>query len=981
MSTVTQRIPNFLGGISQQPDYLKFPGQLVDSLNTYPDYALGLLKRPGGKFVSELYGANTSGRWFSILRDTVEKYVAQYADNRFRVWSLLDGSPRAVDMSTTTGVPGTCNLATLKTKLSDYNTAVALRKTRLDSLNVAQASYAEALEGQASTLDSVFVVSTDYPVGDVTQSVTTGIVYDSSNALPYLIKEAGTVVGLYASTGAFPSGYALGNERSDEYPLISSQGLRVYELNKTTAASHTAGQLATALSAMNAAQTNYDNAVTDEATKKAAYDTQVANCNITTVPSNAYLKDAASDDIELLTLNDYTFVLNKKKVPAMKATLSSGIPYQAFVVVSVVAYNANYTIRLNSTDYTKTTPQDVTGGVTDAASIASSLATSINGSGGFTAVSVGPGVYISHASSFTIQTKGSAAENGLFAFLDQVGNIGRLPVQCKNGYKVKVVNSADVDQDDMWVEFATTNGQTYGPGVWEESIAPGIEYIIDELTMPHQLVRQADGSFKYEPVVWEDRLVGDDDTNPIPSFMENGVPINNIFFFRNRLGFICGDTVFLSKAGAYFDLFAGTAQTVADDDPIDVIASSTKPVELSHVLTTAVGLMLFSQSEQFLLSTEATDILSPRTAVINKVSSYESDSSIIPASLGTSVVFVSKTKLWSKVFEAAGITVDRPLAVNETTTTVSEFIPSTVNHLIASPSLSLLSIGQRGSNKVYQYRYFTQGDERKASTWYRWELTGTLLDQFFDINTYHAVVVNGTKVSISSYDLTQASDTGYLTLPTGERTDVCLDLFTTNPYRSYNSGTDQTTVYLPYSHVSGKTLSVVNLGSLIGSVGALNSQSVGAVIYPTVQGSTGSNYVVLDGDYRGRDIILGYLYTMQVELPKFYVGKTTDSSYVSDTRSDLIIHRIKVSTGLGGPVSYLINITGREDWTDVVNVTLPSTYVLNNVNLSAEGTHVVPIYQRNRNTKVKIIGDTPFPVTLLKLSWEGKYNNKFYKQI
>ena len=89
MSTITQRTPNFLLGISQQPDNRKFPGQLKDAVNAYPNYALGLLKRPGGQYVTELDGASSSGKWFSILRDAQEKYVAQYDDNTFRVWSLL----------------------------------------------------------------------------------------------------------------------------------------------------------------------------------------------------------------------------------------------------------------------------------------------------------------------------------------------------------------------------------------------------------------------------------------------------------------------------------------------------------------------------------------------------------------------------------------------------------------------------------------------------------------------------------------------------------------------------------------------------------------------------------------------------------------------------------------------------------------------------------------------------------------------------
>jgi hypothetical protein len=30
---------------------------------------------------------------------------------------------------------------------------------------------------------------------------------------------------------------------------------------------------------------------------------------------------------------------------------------------------------------------------------------------------------------------------------------------------------------------------------------------------------------------------------------------------------------------------------------------------------------------------------------------------------------------------------------------------------------------------------------------------------------------------------------------------------------------------------------------------------------------------------------------------------------------------------------------------------------------------------------VTILGDTPFPVSILGLTWEGRYNNKFYKRV
>jgi hypothetical protein len=90
------------------------------------------------------------------------------------------------------------------------------------------------------------------------------------------------------------------------------------------------------------------------------------------------------------------------------------------------------------------------------------------------------------------------------------------------------------------------------------------------------------------------------------------------------------------------------------------------------------------------------------------------------------------------------------------------------------------------------------------------------------------------------------------------------------------------------------------------------------------------------------------------------------------------LHRIKVSTGLSGPIKYKVAITGKDTWNEVINVTMPYTYVLNNVNLSASATHDVPIYQRNENLKINIIGDTPFPISLLNIVWEGNYNRRFY---
>jgi hypothetical protein len=84
MASVTQRVPNYLGGVSKQPDDKKFPGQVREALNAYPDPTFGLQKRPGLKFLTILKDGSSNAydnndldtaKWFYIHRDNDEKYV------------------------------------------------------------------------------------------------------------------------------------------------------------------------------------------------------------------------------------------------------------------------------------------------------------------------------------------------------------------------------------------------------------------------------------------------------------------------------------------------------------------------------------------------------------------------------------------------------------------------------------------------------------------------------------------------------------------------------------------------------------------------------------------------------------------------------------------------------------------------------------------------------------------------------------------
>ena len=1310
MSSISQSIPNLLLGISQQPDNRKRPGQVKDALNVFPDFALGMLKRPGGAYVSTLLSAQNKGKYFPILRDPVNRYVAQFDDTngQFRVWGLSDGIQRAVDMGANTGQPAACNVTgngpewssdltashpggsvqnltngfdgdantfctgsltntaitlafnssvdiqyttleiytnsgvsnivynsqttitnnvagwytihivsdgtgtlasqnltisantggnvgfsalridgwkILKDNDTDWNLAKAV--TNLQEKTTAKETAAANLLSKTATLADVrdnldsktySFFKTDFrkqvnPIenefgehrrehlvsgvlvredgttiykkddveltgaanyvevetigNDLQNGIYSGYaVTNSANSAAsgleiYFIVSGGQVaantvaitqngtgyyhgdiltltIGTTSGSAVQPTfkvgGIEKGTERTDQhpalasgilrtdaYPVVNSTGQKVYELVEHAAPTKTTADENIAVSNYQSAAISDAGAADDLFYAKRFHRFFQNQCNISslyTLQNDTYLKGAGVDDLELVTFNDYTIVVNKKKVVAMTTDKSPVAQKKGIVVISIAANSTTYTVKLTPAGGSEIDFSHPSGTGASPSGIATGLATLIDANSNFTATSSGPTVIIESAASpavdFSIATEGGDQVESLFGFTNEINNITNLPVHCEHNYVVKVNNSQSTTLDDMFVKFTLSSGTSgSGVGQWNETIAPDTELRFDPLTMPHQLVNNADGTFTFGPISWIDRLVGDDDTNPLPSFV--GHTISNAFFYRNRLGFTSDQNVVLSAAGDVFNFFVESARVASDADPIDISAEGKQPAFLKYVNPTSVGLVLYSDNEQFLLATDS-DVLTPSSAKVNRLSAYECDAQLDSVSLGTSQAFVSKTPLYTRVFELSDISNDRPPLMSDITDTIPELMPKSLNSFVASPSMSMVSLAETNKSDIYQYRFLTgERDERVLNSWYRWRVNGTLLSQFFDASTFFTVtcsnapegsantnkggvasvvlsstttafptssLVNVTitttgggsgiagqvgtdssgnvtsliisaagtgyqildlltitetdggespgvatavvgslnhEIIVQSFDMGQSSEQGFLTLQSGEKTDVCLDLSTVNPPRSYLSSTQQTFLSLPYLGVQGGDLRVVVLDSVVNASSSIADQQ-GSVYTPTVVNSNGDYGVYIDGDITLRNIVIGYNYNMEIELPKLYRYRIENQNVVNDDVSSLVLHRLKFKTGLSGPVDYKVTIEGVPEWDNVASVTRPSTYTLNSVNMQPSATHVVPVFQRNENLAVKIVGNTPFPVSLLGLDWEGKFNQRFYRR-
>jgi hypothetical protein len=687
----------------------------------------------------------------------------------------------------------------------------------------------------------------------------------------------------------------------------------------------------------------------------------------------AYLTGTAKTDYSTLSVNDYTFITNKTVTVAAQATPAAPIRNKAFVRITALIYNSNYNVVVDGVAKTYTSPVDATAGVLTVTQVAAGLVAQLNTIAGVTATAIGSGVHISKTAAFSISVSGGNTGDALTVMQDTVSNISLLPLQCAHGYRTKVVNTAAADEDDYYVTFQANNGVS-GAGVWQESLSPSVSPGFTAASMPHQLRNLGGGVFELGPVAWENRLVGDDLTNPQPSFVTK--KINSMFFFRNRLGVLSGNNIILSQAGDFFNFGAQTALSVTDSDPIDESVPTTRPAELFAIRPVSQGLILFSPGEIFLLASSV-EALTPSNVRVRSLSRYEFDPLNDPCDLGTTSAFVTKSPAFTRVFEIETLGNDENPVVTDLSKIVPEWIPATIDSVIGAGQNGLLSLSSVGSRLAYLFSFYTEGTQRLNRAWFKWQLPGDIQHQVVDADVFWAVTKQQRSLVIQRINLTQSPSTSTLLTSDGLRVDPRLDFWKTGLTGTYDPVSSSTKIYLPYLHDDSLTPCVVTGNS---NSSTPTYADAGVIYYPTVASDGGGWYVTVpNADLSASNIIVGYTYDFKITLPQLYF-RTGDEQNITDFSAPLTIARINFTLGLTSDVEFSVQPKGSSEYIYTGGVRYPNEYILNDISFVRQAGFVVPIYQRSNQYELTIQSSTPFPVSLIAGMWEGRHNPRFYKR-
>ena len=319
--------------------------------------------------------------------------------------------------------------------------------------------------------------------------------------------------------------------------------------------------------------------------------------------------------------------------------------------------------------------------------------------------------------------------NDLVAIKNTAKSFADLPNQCVEDYKLSVTGDGSKGEDDYHVVFKGAGGS----GVWRESVEGGLQNDFDNTTMPHQLRQDPKilGSlrFSFEPLSFTSRLVGDEHTNPAPSFVEN--TISDVFFYRNRLAFLSEDNVIFSENGEYFNFYRSTVRTLLDSDPIDVAISSTDVSTLKAATPVQDFLLLFSEQSQFTLS--SAQLLTPTDVKADLSTQYECDLIAKPVIAGNSVFFATKNQYYSGLREYV---TNPSTEINEAplvTNHVPEYIEGAITKMASSTNKSmLLCLSDVDKKVVYVYKWYDSDNQRLQSAWSKWIFDKDVLNITFN---------------------------------------------------------------------------------------------------------------------------------------------------------------------------------------------------------------------------------------------------------
>lgn len=902
MGLINQDIKNLVSGVSQQPPILRHPEQLEEQLNGYSSESSGLQKRPPSMFVASLgrkVNDKTKPLVHFIDRDEDEKYIVLFTGSDIEVYDM-QGKKQTVKFAEGT---------------KPYIYSEAPRYT-LKPITIADYTFVSNIKQVAKMADTI-----DNKAWE-TQGLLVNI-KSGQYGRTYRIDVNGETIASYETPD--------GSDKSHT-KLIATD----YIANKLAEAVEVLGtdyKVVKGSSWLYIQKVGYKS-ITGETLKLHPS---------TSIPQQVDRFKGLMPTIKVYKYTAQTNVTSNKTQVIIDFPNISRYPaqWQANITYDKAAYDAFFA----EIERCKTDMWEVTTEVSSANQFHDIYTLT------YTTKEVPKGETVPYSMIESATVYDGYNNQAAFGILKSVQKFSVLPATAPNGFLVKIKGEEGSETDDYYVAYDEVEQ------VWKECARPSLKNHIDNTTMPHVLVREADGTFTFKVADWSPREVGDDDSNPEPSFI--GDTINDVFYHRNRLGFLSGENVILTRSADFFNFWMTSATKVQDTDPIDLAASDSTISTLYNAVTFDTDLVLFSRNAQFLLTADGT--LTPTSANLTPaVTRYEASLKAKPVSAGRNVYFAAERAKYTSIrefFTAADNTDAKD--VQDITSHVPNYIPNGVYKIIPSTVENLmLYITEGDETAMYIYKYLFIDSQRVQAAWSKWDMQGAVYGgQFIDNNLYLIVNRNGYYVLERISFTINTTDLAY------EPYRVLLDckMGYEIPADDYNYDNDQTTVEL-----------IDVLSYLYDEKEQYSAVMADGTYVPAKDGK-----LVFDGDVRGQIIIVGLNYLFKMVMSTIMVKQANNGSTQALIEGRLQLRQLWFNYADSGYFKVLVDIKDKQVFEYEYTSRLLGTRfnVLESMPFTT-GSFKVPVQAKNENVSISVETDTPLPVSFVGAGWIGNYQRR-----
>ena len=679
---------------------------------------------------------------------------------------------------------------------------------------------------------------------------------------------------------------------------------------------------------------------------------------------------APQTDINCITVADYTFIINKNTTIAKSGSVSTSRPDEALFFIKNGQYKTTYKITIDGVEKAsfETLDNSSSGNASSITTdnIATELTNDLNSNlSGFTVVRDGSVIYVKkNSGTFDAGVSDGLGGDGIILLKDKTQKFSELPYKGYLDFLIEITGDSGTQFDNYYVKWDGT--------AWVETVKDGIDNNLSATTMPFVLIRTADGNFRFTPCdggtytisgtdyddpSWKSRECGDTETNPDPSFV--GTKINDMFFYRNRLGFCSDENVIFSKAGEFFNFYYTTVTTTQDDDVVDISMSHNKVSILKYAVPFNEELILFSDQSQFILKPEET--LTAKTVSINQATEYEISDKVKPIGLGQNIYFASNRGSHSGVSEYFisndGVVKD----ATDTTINLPRYILANIFSLKGSSgekTLFALSDGDRSKVFVYKY-YFDANQKALQRSWSTYSLASTDVILGIDIiqNFAYLIIKRADGTYVERMNLKANEVDTNLTFP------VLLDRKTTVT-GVYASGTNLTTWTIPYPETA--PMEVVYNGSWSSTKKGRNL----TIAQPT------STTLTSLGDHSDYPCLIGRKYNFKYKFSTFYPRETKASGAGSTISAGRL--QLKTIALIYGDSGYFeVTVSPKARTAGVYKFTgqiLGSSSFTLGTPYPDSGDFKVPIQCRNQDVAIEVNNNSYLPCNFLSAEWTGIFS-------